>query len=540
MTKITKFIIGIIIVVLIGGFLIYLQKRKKIIPETITVKKSDIIELISVTGTVRPSQEIELQFETNGKVKEIFTKVGQKVSAGQLLIKLDDSELQSQFNQQKAALEASQAKLDLLLAGSSDEEIKLAETTVTNAKKSLANSQQNLIDIENKASNDLNNAYTNTLDALDDAYLKSDEVLNKLVKDLFDYYGHLTFLTNNSQVRIEAEANKILADSALDEMKLNLEQTKIIRSNSEIDKSINLYKKDLEIIRNFLDKTNLALNNAIDLSSTTLSTYKTNLSTARTNINTTITNVLSKEQAINNQKITNQINISTAKSSLDTAQANLATSQDQLSLKKAGPRQEDIKYHQSQIAQQKAALNLIAEKISKTKLFAPIDGIITDLTVEKEEVVNSSEKVIKMISSENLEIELAVPESNISKIKNGQTLTIKLDALPEETYSGKILRIDPAETIIQGVVYYKAIANFDRPDEKIKPGMTANSDIEITKQENVLVIPSRMIIRRDNKFTVKVLENNKIVEKEIRVGISDIYGNAEIIEGLKEGEKVTR
>jgi multidrug efflux pump subunit AcrA (membrane-fusion protein) len=107
----------------------------------------------------------------------------------------------------------------------------------------------------------------------------------------------------------------------------------------------------------------------------------------------------------------------------------------------------------------------------------------------------------------------------------------------DKIFNGKIIAIDPAETVVQGVIYYKTTVQFDQNYPDIKSGMTANMDILASTKENVLMVSPQAVQYRDNKPFVRVLENNKPVEKKVTLGLE---GNQkiEITGGLNSGEQV--
>lgn len=514
-------ILGVILLIIILSIIF---KPKPSPYQFAQVEKKDLQQVVSASGTVKPSQEINLQFESTGKVRNIFVKVGDKVKAGQILIKLDDGDLQSQYKQQQAAVEAAKAQLDLLKSGSSSQEIQLAENAVTNAVANLNN-------VQAKAEHDIDTLYDSSVEILNDAYLTNDSMLNHYLSDLFTSQYKLNFSTTHTESQIKAENFYPLVAANLTEMADQIAAIKVSYTPTIIEQLLESFKNYLETSRTFADATADALNNSVGITSVTLSTYKTNLGTARANINTAISGILNKQQSIASQKITNQININIAQTSLDQAR-------DQLNIKKAGAREEDIRYKEALINQQQASLISVGEKIRKTSLFAPIEGIVTAVNTEIGETVNIGQSSLAMNSMGNFEIQLDIAETDISKVLINQLASITLDAFPDEKFSGHVVKIEPAETVIQGVVYYKSTISFDNQDERIRAGMTANVDIVTAERKNVLVIPLRSLTKKNSHGTVKVLENNQLKEIDVQIGLISSSSEVEITGGLIEGQQI--
>ena len=124
-----KAIIITVIIVIILGFVVYRFFIKDEKPEFILEKVSigQVIKEISETGTVKISEETELGFRNAGRIEEIYVEVGDIVEAGQELAKLNTTQLYIELVEAQAALEVTQADYNKLLAGSSPEEIKVAE-----------------------------------------------------------------------------------------------------------------------------------------------------------------------------------------------------------------------------------------------------------------------------------------------------------------------------------------------------------------------------------------------------------------------------
>ena len=149
-----------------------------------------------------------------------------------------------------------------------------------------------------------------------------------------------------------------------------------------------------------------------------------------------------------------------------------------------------------------------------------------------------ADPVISLLCVGKFQIEVDIPEADIAKVKLQDPVEISLDAFPDEIFTGKVIKIDPAETIIQGVVYYKVTVGFDKTDKRIKSGMTAEVEIITKQKENVLLIPQRAVLIKNGKEMVRVLDEGEIKEVEVKTGIRGEEGKIEILSGLKEGDKV--
>ena len=132
-----------------------------------------------------------------------------------------------------------------------------------------------------------------------------------------------------------------------------------------------------------------------------------------------------------------------------------------------------------------------------------------------------------------------MPEADIAKVSVGNTSIVTLDAYGRDVvFEAKVVAIDPAETIVDGVATYKVTFQFIEDDERIKSGMTANIDITSDNRENVIAVPQRSIIRKNGDKFVRILDGNNVKEIKVETGLYGSDGNIEIIRGINEGDKV--
>lgn len=534
----------ILVIIIIGGGAggYFLNKSSNKSPyEFTTVQKGDLSQEVSVTGRVKPAESVELAFEKSGKVAKVNVKVGDKVTAKQILATLENSDLVAQISQARASLAAQQANLEALQRGTRPEEIQIAETTVTNAKKSLVDAENNLINIKSKANSDLESLYAGIKDILGDAYVKADDAVNKQIDDLFTNDSStdpkLTFYTS-SQSGSDSEWKRRLAGTEL--IKFKQEIDALSSDKADLDLALTNSDSHLKIIQDFLNVLSGAVNEATGLTSTTIANYKYYVNTSRTNVTTAITNVNTKKQAIVTQKATNQNSITTAESTVNTAKNTLATAQDQLTLKQAGSTSEQINAQVAQVQSAQANLESAQAQLTKTVIVSPMSGIITKQNTKVGEIVAQNSLIISIMSAAQFEIEANIPEADIAKVKLNDLARVTLDTYGNDVvFEAKVVEIEPAETLVDGVATYKTIFQFTKEDERIKSGMTANVDILTAQRTGVLFIPQRAIIQRgDEEFVLLSKTEDQVEERKVVVGLKSVDGNMEIIAGLSEGDKV--
>lgn len=507
-----RIIISIIILLVVFGVYQGFFKKERPTFNLAEVVRGEITQEVSETGQVKKGEEINLSFKNAGRIEKIYVEVGEKVKEGDILVKLDTAPLKIQLQEAKAASDIARAKLNKLSAGPTQEEIKIAKTSVKNSQVALDTARQGLKD-----------AGEDALNVLDDSYLKAYNAFNEV--DLIQR----TYFTADDQEGIKVRENKdktaagmTQAKSYLDIAKADSTNEKINTSLSEMKKALEIASDALKIIRETCEEP--TYRNLVS------STNKTSLDTHRGYINTAITNLANSQQSI-----------ISAKFAIESAEGVLQAAEDDLALTTAPARQEDIDLYQAQVAQAQAQVQLLENQIEEAVLVSPTNGQITKIAKQVGENVQSmtGDVVITLLPDAPFQIKANIYEEDVIKMKIGNPADISFVAFPEKVFKGKIISIDPAEKLIEGVVYYEVTIALEEMPEGLKPGMTADLVIKTAQKENVLTVPQDAIQNKEGKTIVEVLKGEKFEEREIEIGLKGSNDIVEVISGLEEGEKVT-
>lgn len=580
-----RLIILAVIVFLIVLAVFYIRKEEPPVYQTVMAERSDLIQEVSVTGRVEPTQSVDLGFEISGKVENVYVDVRDIVEVGQELVTLNSDNLRAQLSsaqggvasaqarwqQLNAALETEYAMLDEIKKGTRPEELQLAETSLLNAKVVYEDAKRNLENIEKKAEADLDESYSSALNVLPKAVLTAKGAILTLTdiqySHFLDYKPESTQLESAKADAIlfllgQANAGRFSTQpiGALDGGAFGFVQQVVDNSNrDDIDKALS----DTLIA---LEKVRFALA-VVAIKGDFSSTERSNLDSEKANINSEITIVTSKQQILAVQKVASENSLLTAEASLNTAKNALSAAQDQLDLKKAGSTPEQIRAQEArvkqaqanlssqsaQITQAWASVEQIQTQIQKATLKAPIAGVVTRMEAKVGEIILPTSQfaevsLVTLISEGAYEIEANVPEVDIAKVKVGDLATVTLDAYGSDIeFDARVATIDPAETVVEGVSTYKTVFQFLEADERIRSGMTANMDILTDKRDNVLNIPQRAVITKDGDKIVRVLREededtetftDRIEEVKVKTGLRGSNGYIEILEGVNEGEEI--
>ena len=195
----------------------------------------------------------------------------------------------------------------------------------------------------------------------------------------------------------------------------------------------------------------------------------------------------------------------------------------------------------SAIQSAEAAYAVAIANAKKADIAAPVNGLVTKVNFSQGEVVGSAVSgAFGKLLSYDLLLEAKVPESDITKVKLGQSASISFDAFDsKDALPAEVIEIKPDSTVIQDVVYYIVKLRLASMDARLKPGMSGDSDIHIDERDGVLEIPSRLLREENGRQFAKVLTANGTAEnREVVTGLRGDDGQIEIRSGLSEGERV--
>lgn len=443
--------------------------------ESVAIKRGEFIKTVSVSGKVVAAQSVDLSFETGGTVVTVNKKAGEQVVAGQVITSLNSADILANRDKAKADLEAARAELMKLKSGNSFD----TETDVNRRK--LVNS--------------INDAYTKADDAI---HNKVDQYFRGGYLDypdiIYNFFGYIDKEADINYARSAAEKtlvkfSKLVSGLTIDNYTAGkLSDTKIYLSE----------------IKAFLDKLAPVVNTFYvgvnDLTQTSADKYKSDLATARFNINESISSIASYE-------------------------GDLSSSVSEIAVKEAN------------ISAAEANVRSYDAELGKMVIRAPFGGVISRQDAKVGQAVSANSVVTSLLSN-NLEVEVFVPEISLPGIGVGNKATVVFDAYPDKTFEALVIHIDPAETEKDGVSNYKVRLSLNKSDKSIVSGLTADVFIETERKPDTLLIPERSVLIVDGVTYVLKRQDKENVKTEVILGAKDGKGNAEVIGGLNVGDTI--
>jgi HlyD family secretion protein len=473
-----------------------------------TVARRTVTASVTGTGSLVPMAQRNLGFRESGTLTEIDVHVGDHVTAGQVLARIDPTTEQQ-------ALAAAQANLQIAEAN-----LTSAQTPLTPAEVAqLQHAYNTAVQTYNDTVAQVN--LTNTQDAgqvtSDQAQLSADQ---QALQFNAIYQADLQAL-NTAKAALAADKATFNADGC----------------------ATQTYPYSGQCATDFTTVSNDQLTVSTDQSAINTMPAVTQLNTDQARLNAD----LAKQQS---DRTGGQHSINAAAASVTNARDQLTTST------QSKPNQ--VLSAQAQVASAQAALTAAQQNLAGTTLTAPMSGTIDAINGVVGDSAGPAQGATAeapgtaaplpssggtassfMVIGNDTAMVTVVPfaESDAAKVAFDQDATITFDALPNVSIKGKVIAVAGAPVVTSGVVNYYATISLDQTDKNLKEGMTSNATVIVSTATNAIVVPNLAITRLGGQAYVNVEQNGQQVQTAIETGVvGDQY--TEVTSGLTEGAQV--
>ncbi len=235
-----------------------------------------------------------------------------------------------------------------------------------------------------------------------------------------------------------------------------------------------------------------------------------------------------------------RIQLEQAKLSLEEAEANLNRSQelikkDLISEQEFQTTEATYKQRQLDYENRQESFKDLELQLNWTRIRSLSDGYITERLVEVGDRVNANQQVYTIEDFSPLLVRVFVPTSDSIKLKTDMLTEITTEIIEGTIFRGRVKLINPRVDVQSGTVKV-TVEVFDET-LMLKPGMFVEAKIVIGKKEDVLIIPRKSILFKQNKTYVFVMDRNQVSQREIVLGLTE-EDHVEILSGLEQGEVI--
>ncbi len=214
----------------------------------------------------------------------------------------------------------------------------------------------------------------------------------------------------------------------------------------------------------------------------------------------------------------------------------------------------DLKAKESEYLRQKDKLEKILAQITKTKIYAPSDGLVVYATsgqgswrgntepLQEGQMVRERQELIYLPTGSSFMAEVDVHEASLTKIKPGLPVRISAEAVPDHVYQGRITSVAPlpdaqSAWMNPDLKVYNTSINIEGDTTGLRTGVTCLAEIIVDRYEDALYLPVQAVVRVGGKPTVYLAKGNSTVPREVELGL-DNNRMVRILSGVQKGDPI--
>ncbi len=508
----------------------------------VTAKQGVVLSSVSSTGNVEAGSDLSVSFQQTGKVTAIFVKQGDRVTAGQQLAQIDDTQQHAALLSAQASLASAQANLAGVLRGETSVERAQDAAGLASAAQSVASAQSGLTHAQQSASANV----TKYQQQIDQAQAQVDSAESSLAS---------------------AQSAFDRAKSAMSTLQTSYDHN--ASSSEDPDARANRYKLDQVTCGAHSGTPGYHTADGVDCSqivnliafATGVQTSASSYSQAQTAVSTAQSSLTSAQQLQSAGKLQDQQAIDNAQNQLNAANLQYQSTVAGNAVKQQPAKPENIAQSRASVTSAQQQLASAQQNEDQTVLTAPAAGTVASVSgtvgqysssgggasssaasssssSSSSTSSSSSSGFVQLTNVVNLDVKVGFTETDAPKVHIGQAATITLDALTGQTFTGRILSLDTNQTVVSNVVTYYAKVGFDSTSSSIKPGMTAAVDVVLDKRDDVVTLPTTAVPTSGTSATVTVRgSDGKDTSRSITIGLRGDSA-VEITAGLNAGDRV--
>jgi HlyD family secretion protein len=553
---------------------------------TAQVSRGAVTQTVAVSGSVSSAGTVKLNPATNAKVAQLFVTVGQQVTAGQPLAKLDTTDLQAALTTAQNNVAAAQTNYDKALSGVSDaqtsygqtqqstvSDVATAQAALTKLKGNYASAKSNFSSLYGSLINDLA-TYTSQISVAIAQVAKiqndltfANQIADNKTAQTAMYQAAATLGNAQSSVQgiygvaegeyigsVQQLLNAIAAfdaaiaanaDPAPAAQQLSNAQVAYTAAASRMTTAIDAPQGQLSSAQssatsaqNSLNTLNAKVDSTLDGARAdvaallvTLTGESQGSSYAKSKLAQVGTALTTINDAISGSYVTAVSNVAAAQlraaQSLQSAQTSLNN------------QPSNVQSAQNSLNNAETALATAQANFDNATIKATVAGVVTTISAQPGESVSSSSTTgfIVIANTGSMALHGTIGEADVVKLKLGQVATITVDAIGTAKMTGKITSLDPVATIANGVPVYGIDVTIDLPSQSVRPGMSGTANVILASSPNALTVPNLAVKTASGKRYLTVMKDGQQVDTDVTFGLSNDTVT-EVLTGVAEGDVV--
>ncbi|MFP4029859.1 MAG: efflux RND transporter periplasmic adaptor subunit [Candidatus Brocadiia bacterium] len=265
----------------------------------------------------------------------------------------------------------------------------------------------------------------------------------------------------------------------------------------------------------------------IDQARTNVRRWEATLEEART--------AYERQQNLQAKEFTSEQSVDQAREKMEVAKAELANAKERLRMLEAGPTRTEIAVQEANVKEARAKLDLARAHLEECLITAPFDGTITQVHVRPGDLATPRSPLIELFDHNSLVVRFSVPEAYAGAVHPGLTVEARLDAVPEETFRGEVVRVFPQ---LDASMRTRTVEARLEESQPLMPHQFARITLEFESATGAVIVPAEALRETPGgSWTAFVVKNGKAVQRTVDVGIKQKQ-RVQILKGIKAGEQV--
>jgi HlyD family secretion protein len=585
-------VFAIVLVALVAGGAVFVSRANtpaaKTELRTQAVTKGSVIQSVAVSGSVAAMNQTKMSFKTTGKIAAVYVSVGQQVTAGQALAKLDTTDLEAALAQAQANLVTAQNNYNRTASTAGDaqkalnqarqqaaQDLATAQTALNKLTNNYASAKSNFSSFTDSATGGISSFQDslNTMQSQIDALIAE---MSRIVGggDSGDLRNALNAISGaNSPGLQNARANSVslLSPTLADYQSA---RSALLSLVADFDAAAAAGNDTTSIANSFqLAQINYTiatsrLSSALDTTSSVLATVQSAVTSAQSSLNTQSTKSLhdpfdqwradlatlytlvgGQQQNVSTVKLkTSQATtyVGTVNDaiggSIATATLNVTTTaqRGQQSIDSAqtslNSKPYDLANSQASVDNAAASVETAQNNLTNAVVTAPTSGVVASIASQIGET--AANPFMVLANTTTLVLHGTLGESDVAKVKLGLVANITVDAVSSGSrMTGRVTSLDPVATIQSGVPVYGVDVTIDIANPAVKAGMTGTATVIIASKQGVLTVPNLAIRTTAGRRYLQVLKDGEAVDTDAVFGIANDT-TTEVVSGVAEGDLV--
>ena len=456
-----------------------------------SAERRDLESVFAATGTLEAPLNVKISSKVSGRIEALQVHEGDRVRRGQVLVRLDGSQIEA--------------------------DVRRAEAAVAEANYRLAQAQLN------QGPTTVNVATQIKQQAAAVASARAD--FDQVQKNLSSQVASAEANVSDLEARIGS------ADAAIANARANINRVQATLNNAhtKLNRILELYKQGYTAAQDVDDaKAEVAVQQA------TLEAAQGQLQSAQAARESVVAQKRSAEQQVKIVRTKGEADIEAARQKVRQAEAGLEMAQANTAQNPAY--QQGLSALRASIAAAKANLASAKAQRAETVLTSPLDGYVTSRLADPGSMATPGQPLLAVQFFKQVWVSVAVPDDVSARMRTGQSLNVTFDALPGKTFAATVVQINPSAD--PQARQFTVRAALDNPDGSFRPGMFAHVAIVTERVVGAVAVP-REAVQRDaaGEYVQVVVADSKVQRRSVTTGLADAT-SVSITQGLQMGEQV--